>query len=169
LQPLKKVAYRMPLVALPDTEAGIAMAHALEMGMGARIVEDDSSPHRPSVDKRMKRALDGLKQEKLIRRKYDYIWIKLYINEQHAKDTCLADKTLAKLFFISVNSFREYVARHMGHSGIAGISTLSKYDKCCCGRFPEWTFTDEAGEDRTECLRRINLVRRFVALYIKGR
>jgi hypothetical protein len=145
-------------LVLPDTEAGRSLAHALQLNGCAQIVESDSSLQLSAVDDRMRHALDCLKQEDLLIHKYDYIWIMRYINEEHIKDT--------GLFFCSVNSFHDYMTIYMGHQQVAGVSTLSQYYSCGNGRFPEWTFSDT--KDASERLRRINVARRFAAIFVKG-
>lgn len=135
------------------------MAHGLQEGGLAQIVESDDSLQLAPVDKRMKHALDCLKQENLLVHMYDYVWIMRYINEEHIKDS--------GLFFYSVNSYREYVTTYMCHHQIAGISTLSLYYSYGEGRYPDWTFSDT--KDATERLRRVNVVRRFVKIFSSRR
>ena len=144
-------------LVLPDTEVGRAMAHALLLDGLAEAVESDNSPQLADVDKRMKHALDCLKKEGLLIHKYDYVWIMRYLNEEHIKDS--------GLFYISVNSYREYITKYMDHQ-VAGLSTLSQYYNYIEGRFPEWTFSDT--KDSTERLRRVNVAKRFSALFVKG-
>ena len=144
-------------LVLPDTEAGRAMALALQLDGLAQLAESDSSPQLAVVDERMKHALDTLKQENRLVHKYDYIWIMRYLNETSTKK--------GDLFFPSVNSYREYVTTFMGHDQVAGLSTLSLYYSYGDGHFPEWTFSDT--RDATERLRRVNLARRFI--FLKGR
>jgi hypothetical protein len=146
-------------LVLPDNEAGRSLAHGLQEGGLAQIVESDDSLQLAPVDKRMKHALDCLKQENLLVHMYDYVWIMRYINEEHIKDS--------GLFFYSVNSYREYVTTYMCHHQIAGISTLSLYYSYGEGRYPDWTFSDT--KDATERLRRVNVVRRFVKIFSSRR
>ena len=135
------------------------MALALQLeGMAQAVESDSSSPQLASVDERVKRALDCLKQENILIHKYDYVWIMRYINEEHIK----ADG----LFFFSVKTFRDYVANYMGHPEVAGLSTLSQYYSYGEGRFPEWTFSDT--KDADERLRRVNVAKRFAVLFVKG-
>lgn len=143
---------------MPDNEAGRLMAHALKAGYGARIVESDDSLQLASVDEQMKHTLDCLKRENTLHHKYDYIWIMRYINEEHLKSI--------KLFFCSVNSYRNYLVRLLGMQQVAALSTLSQYYNCGDGHFPEWTFSDT--KDATERLRRVNVARRFAAVFIRG-
>ena len=72
-------------LVLPDNEAGMSLARALQQNGCAEIVESDGSLQLASVDKRMKHALNCLQREKLLVHKYDYIWIMRYINEEHIK------------------------------------------------------------------------------------
>ena len=144
---------------VPDNEAGRSLAHGLQEGGLAQIVESDDSLQLAPVDKRMKHALDCLERENILVHKYDYIWIMRYINEEHIKNT--------GLFFYSVNSYREYVTTYMCHHQIAGISTLSLYYSYGEGRYPDWTFSDT--KDATERLRRVNVVRRFVKIFSSRR
>ena len=146
-------------LALPDDPAGKAMAEALVLNGLAKLVESDSSLQLASVDDRMKHALDCLEQEHRLVHKYDYVWIMRYINEEHIKDT--------GLFFYSVNSYRDYVITYMGHHDVAGVSTMSLYYSYGEGRYPDWTFSDT--KDATERLRRVNVVQRFIVLFVFGR
>ena len=144
-------------LVLDDTEAGRAAAHALELLGIAKVVEGDSSLQLASVDERMKHALDCLRREGTLVHGYDYVWIMRYLNEEHLKKT--------GLFFCSVRSYRDYVTLYMSNAAIAGVSTLSHYYSCGEGRFPEWSFTDT--HDAAERLRRINVARRFAAVFTK--
>ena len=143
---------------LPETEAGKAMAEALQLNGWAEVVESDSSLQLASVDERMKHTLQCLEQEKTLVHGYDYVWIMRYINEEHIKAT--------GLFFCSVKSYRDYLTIYLGSVGVVGVSTLSQYYSYGEGRFPEWTFTDT--KDATERLRRVNVVRRFAAVFVRG-
>jgi hypothetical protein len=144
-------------LVLDDTEAGRATAHALELLGIAKVVEGDSSLQLASVDERMKKTLECLKQEGTLVHGYDYVWIMRYLNEEHLKKT--------GLFFCSVRSYRDYVMLYMSNTTIAGVSTMSYYYSCGEGRFPEWTFTDT--NDATERLRRINVARRFAVIFTR--
>ena len=143
---------------LPETEAGKAMAEALQLNGLAEVVESDSSLLLASVDERMKHTFQCLEQEETLVHGYDYVWIMRYINEEHLKKT--------GLFFCSVKSYSDYLTVYLGSTGVAGVSTLSLYYSYGKGRFPEWTFADT--KDATERLRRINVVHRFAAVFVRG-
>lgn len=146
-------------LVLEDTEAGRLLAQALQQNGCATIAESDNSLQLASVDQRMKHALDSLREEKLLRNGYDYVWIMRYINEEHIKGL--------GLFFNSVNSYLTYVTVYMQHHQIVGLSTLSLYYSCGKGWYPEWTFSDT--DDATERLRRVNIARRFAVLFLRGK
>ena len=148
----------MTYLLLDDSEAGKAMLQALLLAGLAKVVESDSSPQLASVDERMKRALQCLEQERILVHGYDYVWIMRYINEERIKST--------GLFFCSVKSYRDYLTVYLGNTGVAGVSTLSLYYSYGEGYFPEWTFSDT--KDAAERLRRVNVVRRFAAVFVKG-
>ena len=124
------------------------------------IQGDQPEPDLPLTEtERMKRALDCLEREQLLNHRYDYIWIMRFINEHHLKGV--------KLFFYSVESYREFLIKQMGQKRVGSKSTLSEYNKYVSGRFPDWTFSDT--NDTSEWSRRTNIVRRFAAIFVKGR
>ena len=65
-----------------------------------------------------------------------------------------------------MKSYRDYLTVYLGSVGVVGVSTLSQYYSYGEGRFPEWTFIDT--KDATERLRRVNVVRRFAAVFVRG-
>lgn len=142
---------------VPETDAGRALADALQQNGCATIAGSDGSLRLPAVDERARHALRVLKAEGLMVRAYDYAWLMCYLREDHLRQK--------ELFFLSVNSFRKYVVTLVGDEGVGGVSTLSQYQAFCRGRHPDWTFTD-AGCDATERLRRIQLAARFASAFV---
>lgn len=143
---------------LPDTEANRMLAKSFQMNGMAEIAESDDSLQLPSVDERMKHAMDCLKQEGKLVHKYDPIWIMQFIMEGGIKEKGLT--------FYTVPSFRNYLLE-IGVKDVAGVSTLSQYKNTIVGRFPDWTFTDT--DDAYERVRRVNIARRFSSIYVKGK
>ena len=135
------------------------MQELMQSVMGVIQTSRQETDLLPSVAQRMKHALDILEKEHLLVHKYDHAWIMRYINEHHLKEL--------NLFFISVNSYRDYLLAQMDQKRVPGKSTLSEYSNYVEGRFPDWTFSDT--NDSTECTRRTNIVRRFAAVFVKGR
>ncbi|MBR1449340.1 MAG: hypothetical protein IJ588_11430 [Prevotella sp.] len=148
----------MIIIRMPDTPATRLMAEALKANLQAEVTEEALPPLLSSVDERMKYALECLRREHVLVHKYDYVWIMRYINEEQPRPT--------GLFFISIKSYRTYLTLYLGIDQMAGISTLSFYYSSGEGRFPEWTFTDTP--DSTERVRRINVARRFAAIFFKS-
>lgn len=149
----------MIIIRMPDTPANRLMAEALKATLQAEVTEEETLPPLlPTVDQRMKYALQCLQHEHVLVHKYDYIWIMRYINEEQPRPT--------GLFFISINSYRSYLTDLLGIDQMAGISTLSFYYSSGKGRYPEWTFTDTP--DSAERVRRVNVASRFAAIFFSG-
>ena len=100
-------------ITLPDTENNRKLVEYLRTIDHAEVVESDDSLPLPSVDQRVKRALECLKREGLIQKKYDYVWIMEYVNEGLLPGN--------PLWFDSVQSFRDYLVDDLGIEGVAGI------------------------------------------------
>ncbi|MBR1502544.1 MAG: hypothetical protein IJ618_01515 [Prevotella sp.] len=144
-------------ILLPEDEAGKALAEFLRLKGYTVVTEGNDSLLLNAVDKRIKLAVDCLKQEGIIKHMYDYVWIMRYINERCKKKD--------DMFFTSVKSYRDYITITLHTEGVAQQSTLSLYYGYGEGRFPDWTFVDT--NDYFECQRRVNVARRFAALFLK--
>lgn len=144
-------------IFLPEDEAGKALAEFLRLKGYVTVTESDDSLLLNAVDRRIKHAVDCLKQEGVIKHMYDYAWIMRYINERCKKK--------GDMFFTSVKSYREYIVVYLHTDGVARQSTLSLYYAYGEGQFPDWTFVDT--DDYTECQRRINVAKRFAAILSK--
>ena len=68
--------------------------------------------------------------------------------------------------FHSVDSFRQYLI-NMGIKDVPSNSTISGRYGCLRHNFPDWVFSD--GCDATEAQRRINIAKRFLCLFLKGK
>jgi ASC-1-like (ASCH) protein len=120
-------------------------------------VESIEEFQRKSPMERLGFALCTVAAEKgVIIKQYDYSWLYLAINEG-----CLKDIPP----FRSVDSFRQQL-EEAGIQNIPSNSTISSKQGCQLKKFPDWSFTDC---DVTEAQRRINVVRRFLSLYNKGK
>lgn len=145
-------------LVMPDSEANRKLVDYVLLNDEDAYVESDDSLQLPSVDERMKRALDCMNDEGEFAHKYDPIWVMQYINEGGIKEKGLT--------FYSVQSYRSYLLG-IGFENVAGVSTLSQYKSTISGKYPNWTFSDT--EDAYERVRRVNVARRFGALYYKGK
>ena len=98
-------------------------------------------------------------EEDVLVNRYDFAW--LYAAVQH--------KLLKGIeAFHSVESFRQHLIK-IGIKNVPSNSTITGKYSCLQNKYPDWKFTDKYGRDTTEELRRINVVRRFLSLYHKGK
>lgn len=126
----------------------------LEMGW-VKAVERISPLQLPDIDQRILMIIHDLEAKKIIKHKYDYVWIMQLIAEKKIEEVAP---------FKTVPSFRSYLLQ-LGIN-VAGVSTLSEYYNTVSGDYPNWEFTDT--DDRGERLRRINVAGMFYADYLKG-
>lgn len=120
-----------------------------------KAVERISPLQLPDIDKRMQKIFHDLEAKKVIKHKYDYVWIMQLIAENKIEEIAP---------FKTVPSFRTYLLL-LGIK-VAGVSTLSEYYNTVSGDYPNWEFTDT--DDRGERLRRINVAGMFYLAYLKG-
>lgn len=125
-----------------------------QMGF-VKAVEQIAPLQLPDIDQRMQDIFHYLEDEKVIKHKYDYVWIMQLIAEKKIKEVAP---------FKTVPSFRSYLLL-LGIE-VAGVSTLSEYYNTVSGDYPNWVFTDT--DDAGERLRRINVARMFYAAYLKS-
>lgn len=112
---------------------------------------------RKTPKERLDHALIVLVQEKgVIANKYDFAWLYAVVKEGYLKDIKI---------YSSVKSFRQYL-KDIGIQNVPSNSTISDKYGCLKGKFPNWTFSDC---DITESQRRINVAKRFLSLYHKGK
>ncbi|MBP3248300.1 MAG: hypothetical protein J6M36_10510 [Prevotella sp.] len=151
------------IMELPDNEGNRILAEALKIIAGATFPMYNGTPQLPVVDSAVKNAIlqmqSEAKENKLKLNRYDYVWLMIYFNEKH-------DEKKFPLFFYSVQSFRDYLVKELQISGIGSVSLMSQYSNYQFGHFPEWTFSDT--EDSRERLRRVNIVNRFLSVFVKN-
>jgi hypothetical protein len=94
----------------------------------------------------------------LLVNRYDFAWLYAAVQEGQLKG-------IEK--FKSVDSFRQYLI-NIGVENVPSNSTISGKYGCLRQRskYPNWVFSDC---DRTEGQRRINVAKRFLSLYNKGK
>ncbi len=96
----------------------------------------------------------------LLVNRYDFAW--LYTAIQYELLTGIEK-------FHSVDSFR----RHLNNIGIKNVpcnSTISGGYSCVQNKnLDDWEFSDKRGRDATEAQRRINVVKRLLSLYYRGK
>ena len=103
-------------------------------------------------------AIHAVVSEKgLMANQYDYAWLYAMVQQEQLKGV---EK------FHSVDSFRQYLI-NMGIKDVPSNSTISGRYGCLRHKFPDWVFSD--GCDITEAQRRINIAKRFLCLFMKGK
>lgn len=133
---------------------------------------DDEPPaeewRNRSVEERIKLSILKMQKEDLFKKAYDYTWIMLFMNEvnKNKNNEDYEYKSLELPAFNSSQSFADYLKNTLQLKDTPSRSTIGERKNKTCKRFP-WSFEDTS--DVTETNRRNNIVRRFLALYTKGR
>ena len=109
-----------------------------------------------SMAERIRHAIVELRTEHLLRRKFDYAWLKI------AMDT-LDDMPV----FLSAQTFLDYLKDEVGLDDLPSESSISKRMDMARGKIFEWHFTDTS--DAQETSRRNNIVKRFYNLTRGGK
>lgn len=103
------------------------------------------------LNRRMAAALNSLRQQEILRHRYDYTWIM----------TAIGDGALAGMSrFKSPQSFIDYLA-DLGIEQLPSRTTLSTWFGRVLGKFPHWEFTDTT--DVREIQRRIGVVKHLLS------
>ena len=108
-------------------------------------------------DQCMKYALDTLYINGVFKRKFDYAWIMMCINQGMVDDY---EK------FKSPEAFRDYL-KALGVKKLPCRALLSRAYSWVFNKYPDWTFVDV--DDPGEILRRKNVVKQFLSAYSKAK
>ena len=145
--PDDKVALVEELVkAIPDMEI-------VEVKDVDRIEEFQRKPPMERLDFAIRR-IDS--EKGLLVNRYDFAWMYAAIQEGQLKG-------IEK--YKSVNSFLQHLI-NIGIKNVPSNSTISCWYGYLRHKFPNWVFSDC---DATERQRRINVAKRFLSLYNKGK
>ena len=135
------------------TNQGIDNAdHTTLSNMRYQTNEDEQCEERDANDigAKIKKALDVLQVEKLMKHMYDYTWVMEAMNQ-----------TKGMPDFITPSSFLAFV-RDLGVENLPSKDSIELKQNKVSGKFPNWEFTDC---DSTEAQRRTNVGRRFLSAY----
>lgn len=149
-------------IVVPDDKQALvkALVEAITDMEIVEIKDMDSIEEfqRKSPLERLNYAIRGMVAEKIMENLYDYAWLYAAIQQKQLKG-------IEK--FHSVDSFRQHLI-NIGIKKVPSNSTISDKYNCLCQRhvFPDWVFSDC---DATETQRRINIAKRFLSLYYKGK
>lgn len=113
---------------------------------------------RKTPKERLDFAIHVIVEEKgLLANRYDFAWLYAAIQEELLKGIKM---------FHSVASFRQYLI-NIGIKNVPSNSTISDRFACLRHNYPDWVFSDNC--DTKETQRRINIAKRFLSLYFKGK
>ena len=100
---------------------------------------------------RIRHAIVQLREERLLRRMYDYAWLKVAMD---------SDDDLPS--FESAQKYIDYLGGELQLDGLPSESSVSKMMDAARGQLFNWTFSDTS--DAQETTRRNNIVKRFFCL-----
>ena len=104
---------------------------------------------------RIRHAIVQLREARLLRRMYDYAWLKVAMD---------SDDDLPS--FESAQKYIDYLGGELQLDGLPSESSVSKMMDAARGQLFNWTFSDTS--DAQETTRRNNIVKRFFNL-MRGR
>ena len=105
-------------------------------------------------------AIRSVESEKgLLVNRYDFAWLYAAIQNKLLKSIEA---------YHSVDSYRRHLI-NIGIKTVPSNSTITGKYSCLQHKYPDWKFTDKRGRDTNEEHRRINVVKRFLSLYYKGK
>ena len=118
-------------------------------------IEDYSEIEYTFVDERVKFAIQSVINENLIIHKYDYTWLMQVMIETDELPN-----------FDSPQSFLTYLSRLELDQNLPEQSSIKKEYSKLSGKFPNWVFSNKY---TTESIRRINVAKRFLSAFRKGK
>ena len=114
-------------------------------------VSESAVPTQGAMAVRIREAILQLRAEKLLKRKFDYAWLKVSMDSSDDMPS-----------FESAQSYLNYMHEELGLDDLPCESSISKMMDCPCGQLFCWTFSDTG--DAKEISRRNNIVKRFFCL-----
>ena len=119
------------------------------------VTVDEAVPNESSLAARIREAILQLREERLLRRKFDYAWLKVAM-----------DSTDDLPSFESAQRYLDYLRDELQLDDLPCESSISKMMDMARGQLFYWTFSDT--KDAQETTRRNNIVKRFFCL-MRGR
>ena len=144
---MKEVVLRIEDGALEDFLAMVRLCPSVE------VVDVDESAILESgpLAIRIREAILQMRAEHLLRRKFDYAWLKVAM-----------DSTEDMPSFDSAQRFLDYLCDELRLDNLPCESSISKMMDTARGQIFNWTFSDTS--DAQETSRRNNIVKRFFNL-----
>ncbi len=148
----------MKQIIINVADERVPLYRELVSQLGDKIAsEKQVDDEHVDVFERARLALRIVNDEGLIRFKGDYAYINKLIDENKVKGMHM---------FESSKTFRLFLEQ-MGVEKLPGCTTIEDAYKTIEGNFPNWTFTDT--NDPGKMIRRINVARRFLCAFTKGK
>ena len=148
---MKDVVLRIKDAALEDFLGLIRLCPSVEVV----DVDEAALPSKSSMAIRIREAIVQLREEHLLRRKFDYAWLKVAM-----------DSTDDMPSFESAQRYLDYLCDELQLDDLPCESSISKMMDMARGQLFHWTFSDTS--DAQETTRRNNIVKRFFCL-MRGR
>ena len=129
----------------------------IQLCPSVEVVEVDEAavPCEGAMAVRIREAIVQLRAEHLLRRKFDYAWLKVAM-----------DSTDDMPSFESAQRYLDYLCDELQLDDLPCESSISKMMDMARGQLFHWTFSDTS--DAQETTRRNNIVKRFFCL-MRGR
>jgi len=118
-------------------------------------VDESAVPTQGQLAVRIREAILQLREERLLKRKFDYAWLKVAM-----------DSTDDLPSFESAQRYLDYMRDELMLDDLPCESSISKMMDMARGQLFYWTFSDTS--DAQETTRRNNIVKRFFCL-MRGR
>ena len=115
------------------------------------VTVDEAVPNESSLAARIREAILQLREERLLKRKFDYAWLKVAM-----------DSTDDLPSFESAQRYLDYMRDELMLDDLPCESSISKMMDMARGQLFYWTFSDTS--DAQETTRRNNIVKRFFCL-----
>ena len=148
---MKEIVLRINDAALEDFLGLIRLCPSVEVV----DVDEAALPSMSSMAIRIREAIVQLREEHLLRRKFDYAWLKVAM-----------DSTDDMPSFESAQRYLDYLCDELQLDDLPCESSISKMMDMARGQLFHWTFSDTS--DAQETTRRNNIVKRFFCL-MRGR
>lgn len=148
---MKEIVLRVEDDALDDFLAMLRLCRSVELVE----VDETALPNHAQMTARIREAILQLRSEHLLRRKFDYAWLKVAM-----------DSTNDMPSFESAQRYLDYLRDELQLDNLPCESSISKMMDMARGQLFNWTFSDT--NDACETNRRNNIVKRFFCL-MRGR
>jgi hypothetical protein len=148
---MKEIVLRIEDAAMEDFMALVRLCPSVEVV----DVDEAAVPCESTMSARIREAIMQLRAERLLKRKFDYAWLKVAM-----------DSTDDMPSFESAQRFLDYMRDELMLDDLPCESSISKMMDMARGQLFYWTFSDTS--DAQETTRRNNIVKRFFCL-MRGR